>query len=441
MVVKTPVNEREIMTDPNQFGAAPENNQPNPQPEQPTQPLQPMQPEHPTESVPSTPEYGQYAQPNQAANGEAASTPSATQPIPAYTPVPEYGAYAPSQPAQPAQPAQPTPEYGQYAQSANNSNTQPAAPQYGQYGQYTGPANTSASQQPGNPYIGGQYAGPTPTGAPYTQPQGAPYTGSTNQYQDQYANPYGQAPQYGAPLPQGVPGYMPGDQSIGMVPLDQPDYRCTFGNAVKRFFTKYAVFSGRASRREFWWVILFFVLCNIALSIIGGMFAFISTAVPTILSVVWTLATIVPYVALAVRRVHDTNKSGWWVLLPGIPYVISEIVNYTAIMPATDRITDTILGVAAGLDEDVATQQLISQMNGLAAPSALVTICSLIFLISGLVLMCGAPKPEGARFDVPRSGSSTPQTPAPSTSGYNAGSQPGNDPYATGGNPFTPQNQ
>ena len=234
---------------------------------------------------------------------------------------------------------------------------------------------------------------------------------------------------------------MPGDQSIGKVPLDQPDYRCTFGNAVKRFFTKYAVFSGRASRREFWWVILFFVLCNIALSIIGGMFAFISTAVPTILSVVWTLATIVPYVALAVRRVHDTNKSGWWVLLPGIPYVISEIVNYTAIMPATDRITDTILGVAAGLDEDVATQQLINQLNGLAAPSALTTICGLIFLISGLVLMCGAPKPEGARFDAPRSGSSTPQAPAPSTSGYNAGSQPGNDPYATGGNPFTPQNQ
>ena len=83
---------------------------------------------------------------------------------------------------------------------------------------------------------------------------------------------------------------------------------------------------------------------------------------------VWTLATIVPYVALAVRRVHDTNKSGWWVLLPGIPYVISEIVNYTAIMPATDRITDTILGVAAGLDEDVATQQLISQMNGPRGP-------------------------------------------------------------------------
>ena len=44
IVVKTSVNEREIMTDPNQFGAAPENNQPNPQPEQPTQPLQPMQP-------------------------------------------------------------------------------------------------------------------------------------------------------------------------------------------------------------------------------------------------------------------------------------------------------------------------------------------------------------------------------------------------------------
>ncbi len=400
------------MTDSNQFGAAPENNQPNPQPEQPTQPLQPMQPEQPTHTIPATPEYGQYAQPNQAANGEAAGMSSATQPTPAYTPAPEYGAYAPAQPRlrRLNRPSRPRSTASTPSLQAIPTRSRPRPSMASMVN--TPPANTSASQQPGNPYIGGQYAGPTPTGAPYTQPQGAPYTGTANQYQDQYANPYGQAPQYGAPLPQGVPGYMPGDQSIGMVPLESTDYRCTFGNAVKRFFTKYAVFSGRASRREFWWVILFFVLCNIALSIIGGMFAFISTAVPTILSVVWTLATIVPYVALAVRRVHDTNKSGWWVLLPGIPYVISEIVNYTAIMPATDRITDTILGVAAGLDEDVATQQLISQMNGLAAPSALVTICSLIFLISGLVLMCGAPKPEGARFDVPRSGSSTPQTPA-----------------------------
>lgn len=377
------------MTDPNQFGSVPENNQSNPQPEQPAQP--------------------------------------AAQPTPAYPPMPEYGSYAPAQPATPPQPALPTPEYGQY-------------------GQYTGPANTAAGQQPGNSYAGAQYAGPTPAGTPYTQPQGAPYTGTANQYQGQYANPYGQAPQYGAPLPQGVPGYMPDDQSIGMVPLDQPDYRCGFGTAVTRFFRKYAVFSGRASRREFWWVILFFVLCNIALSIIGGIFAFISAAVPTILSVVWTLATIVPYVALAVRRVHDTNKSGWWVLLPGIPYVISEIISYTTIVPATDSMANTMLNAASGLDEDVATQQLINQLNGLAGSSALVTICGLIFLISGLVLMCGAPKPEGARFDAPRSGSPTPQAPganapAPSTSGYNAGSQPGNDPYATGGNPYTPQNQ
>ena len=387
MVVKTPVNEREIMTDPNQFGAAPENNQPNPQPEQPTQPLQPMQPEQPTESIPATPEYGQYAQP------------------------------------------------------ASNPNTQPATPQYGQYGQYTDQANTSADQQPGDPYAGNQYAGQTPEGTPYTQPQGAPYTGASNQYQSPYANPYGQAPQYGAPLPQGVPGYMPGDQSIGVVPLDQPDYRCTFSNAVKRFFTKYAVFSGRASRREFWWVILFFVLCSIALGIIGGMFAFISTAVPTILSVVWSLATIVPYVALAVRRVHDSNRSGWWVLLPGVPYVISQILNYAVVAPATDQITNTLMSVAAGADEDVATQIFIHQVENLMGPSAIMTVCGLIYLISGLVLMCAAPNPAGARFDAAR-----PDSPAPQAAGYNApgygnGAQTGNNPYTQSGNPFSPQNQ
>lgn len=410
MVVKTPVNEREIMTDPEQFGSMPEANHPNPQPEQPAQPAVP--------------------------------------PTPAYTPAPEYGAYAPSQTPQTPQTPQaprPTPEYGQYAQPAANPYAQPATPQYGQY---AGQANAATGQQPGNPYTGDQYAGPAPSGAPYAQQQGTPYTGAAGQYSGQYANPYGQAPQYGAPLPQGVPGYMPTDQSIGMAPLDRPDYRCTFGNAVARFFKKYAVFSGRASRREFWWIILFFVLCNVALGIVGGMLSFVSAAAPTILSVVWSLATIVPYVALAVRRVHDTNRSGWWVLLPGIPYVISEITYYAAIMPATDRITNIMLNAAAGLDEDVAAQQLANQLGMLAAPSALATVCGLVFLISGLVLMCAAPKPEGARFDVPHPDSPTPQTPSPNASGYDAGVQPGNDPYATGGNPyatggnpFTPQNQ
>ena len=372
------------MTDPNQFGSVPENNQSNPQPEQPAQP--------------------------------------AAQPTPAYPPMPEYGSYAPAQPATPPQPALPTPEYGQY-------------------GQYTGPANTAAGQQPGNSYAGAQYAGPTPAGTPYTQPQGAPYTGTANQYQGQYANPYGQAPQYGAPLPQGVPGYMPDDQSIGKVPLDQPDYRCGFGTAVKRFFTKYAVFSGRASRREFWWVILFFVLCSIALGIIGGMFVFISTAVPTILSVVWSLATIVPYVALAVRRVHDSNRSGWWVLLPGVPYVISQILSYAVVAPATDQITNTLMSVAAGADEDVATRIFIHQVENLMGPSVIMTVCGLIYLISGLVLMCAAPNPAGARFDAARPDSPAPQAAGYNAPGYGSGAQTGNNPYTQSGNPFSPQNQ
>ena len=415
------------MTDPNQFGATPENNQQNPQPEQPTQPIPSPTTEFPNSytasaDTPTTPIHAQ---------------PDATQ-TPAYTPAPEYGAYA--TPASPAQQPAPTPEYGQYAQQT----PQQATPQYGQY---AGTTNAATGQQPAHPYDGGQagapyvqhqdapYAGQTPTGNPYAQPQGAPYA---NPYQGQYANPYGQAPQYGAPLPQGVPGYMPGDASIGMVPLDQPDYRCTFGNAVKRFFKKYTVFSGRASRREFWWVILFFVLCNIAIGFVGGMFMLVSAAIPTVLSVLWTLATIVPYLAVAVRRLHDSNKSGWWVLLPGIPYVISEIINYTVLVPATDQLTNTMMDVASGLDEDVATQMFVNQLGAMAGPSVFGSLCGLIFLVSGLVLMCAAPKPEGARFDAPRSDSANPQAQGPS---YTTGTQSGSNPYAAGGNPFAPQNQ
>src|SRR6185312_8282818 len=58
---------------------------------------------------------------------------------------------------------------------------------------------------------------------------------------------------YPGPYPS-APVAVPGN---GGVPLDQPLYGASFGQAIKRFFTKYATFSGRASRSEYWWVQLF----------------------------------------------------------------------------------------------------------------------------------------------------------------------------------------
>jgi uncharacterized membrane protein YhaH (DUF805 family) len=78
----------------------------------------------------------------------------------------------------------------------------------------------------------------------------------------------------------------------------------TFMESVKTCFSKYAVFEGRAGRPEFWWFMLFLLLVNILLSWISPL-----------VGAIFTLATLVPSLAVGARRLHDTDRSGWWQLL------------------------------------------------------------------------------------------------------------------------------
>ncbi|MEW1696400.1 DUF805 domain-containing protein [Streptomyces sp. NPDC093249] len=80
-------------------------------------------------------------------------------------------------------------------------------------------------------------------------------------------------------------------------------------------FKKYAVFNGRARRQEFWMFELFNVIASIVLGIIG------SATDITVLGLIYALAVIVPTLAVTVRRLHDTNRSGWWVLIGLVPVV------------------------------------------------------------------------------------------------------------------------
>lgn len=83
----------------------------------------------------------------------------------------------------------------------------------------------------------------------------------------------------------------------------------SFPQAISSAFRQYAKFSGRASRSEFWWFFLFqFVI---------GLLLIYSIPVIFFLFVV---ATLLPYLAVLVRRLHDTGRSGWWVLLVLIPF-------------------------------------------------------------------------------------------------------------------------
>ncbi len=91
-----------------------------------------------------------------------------------------------------------------------------------------------------------------------------------------------------------------------------------FGEAVMNNITRnYCKFSGRASRSEFWWFMLFEV---IVYAIVGCLGAFNQTFYNVLTSLV-SLGFILPSLGLAVRRLHDINKSGWFVLLGLIPLV------------------------------------------------------------------------------------------------------------------------
>ena len=92
---------------------------------------------------------------------------------------------------------------------------------------------------------------------------------------------------------------------------------------------KYATFSGRARRKEYWMYILFYVLILLALTIVDGLIGTrIADAGLGILTAIYALAVLIPTLAVTVRRLHDTGRSGWWILIQLIPLVGVFILLY-----------------------------------------------------------------------------------------------------------------
>ncbi len=77
---------------------------------------------------------------------------------------------------------------------------------------------------------------------------------------------------------------------------------------------KYAVFVGRAHRQEYWMFVLFSIIISLVLSAVEGVLG-----VPGILSIIYGLGVLVPSIAVGVRRLHDTDRSGWWLLVSLVP--------------------------------------------------------------------------------------------------------------------------
>ena len=160
--------------------------------------------------------------------------------------------------------------------------------------------------------------------------------------------PYGDQPAYGgpAPYPGGATPYGAPNQfgQFGPPPLT-PDIAplpgASFGEAVRRFFQRYAQFSGYASRSEYWWVLLFNSLVGLGfyflvfiLGISGaasasgeelGTGATIGIIVVLLLAFAYSIATLFPGLALTVRRLHDVGKPGTWWFIQLIPFGVGTV--------------------------------------------------------------------------------------------------------------------
>jgi uncharacterized membrane protein YhaH (DUF805 family) len=96
---------------------------------------------------------------------------------------------------------------------------------------------------------------------------------------------------------------------------------------AKRPIEKYADFGGRASRAEYWWYTLAIIILGIVVSIIENMVGldnWVGMYGP--IALLLMLALLVPGLAVTVRRLHDTDRSGWWMLIALIPYGLLAVV-------------------------------------------------------------------------------------------------------------------
>ena len=99
---------------------------------------------------------------------------------------------------------------------------------------------------------------------------------------------------------------------------------------------KYAVFSGRARRKEYWFFFLFNIIASIVLTVIDvTVGSFSATSGVGLLSGIYGLAVIIPSIAVGVRRLHDIDRTGWWLLIAFVPLIGVIVLLVFALLPGT----------------------------------------------------------------------------------------------------------
>ncbi len=174
------------------------------------------------------------------------------------------------------------------------------------------------------------YFSPAATPPQYVQPQ-VPAPPAPQYQEPRFQQPLNHAAQMPAPVqPYTAPPmqYIPAPFGASD-PESLPLYAATLFQSVGRFFRKYATFTGRASRAEFWFVQLFMAVAFFALAVISSV---IGSDAAAMLVVIGWFGTLVPWLALSVRRLHDANLSGGLVALWLVPYVGFAVVLVLALL-------------------------------------------------------------------------------------------------------------
>jgi uncharacterized membrane protein YhaH (DUF805 family) len=141
------------------------------------------------------------------------------------------------------------------------------------------------------------------------------------------------------------PGHPNDQRAFTPATAPEPVYGCSFPLAIKRFFSKYAVFRGRASRSEYWFVALYNVLIAIAVGIVVIIIESISPTQGNTSASAWIgvpyafywLAIIIPSISIFVRRLHDIDLSGWFYWLTVIPLFGGVIALIFTLVPPNPR--------------------------------------------------------------------------------------------------------
>lgn len=232
----------------------------------------------------------------------------------------------------------------------------------------------------------------------FSSDNGAPYSPTDNASQWAYQS-------------QGIPAYTsPAPIYVMEPPLDQPWYGIGFGQAFVRFWKKYATFSGRASRSEYWWSYLAITLLSFGVGLIG-----LIPIVGAFINIAFSLAIIIPSIAIAVRRLHDANRSGWFLLIPVGLSIVGIIIFFATFIP-------TILEL--GLDNANVDAMTNEEALALLMPMFGGMLAYILFLVAGavvsIVFMVLPSKPEGVRFDKQAPAQAIPVAVQALPQGYNA---------------------